>query len=65
MNEGIDAPDEWLLPSEVWEVRSDSISKSKKYFLNGMNEKVGLSLRFPAFVQLRQDKTVKMATSSE
>lgn len=51
-------PDIWAIPSLVVEVSADSISVSTKHSL-------GLSLRFPRFLKIREDKGVKDATSLE
>ena len=49
-------PDVWAIPSLVIEVTADSISKSTKHSL-------GLSLRFPRFLKIREDKGVNEATT--
>jgi DNA ligase-1 len=49
-------PDVWAIPSLVVEVSADSISKSTKHSL-------GLSLRFPRFLRIREDKGVNEATT--
>ena len=49
-------PDVWALPNLVVEVTADSISKSTKHSL-------GLSLRFPRFIKIREDKGVNEATT--
>lgn len=49
-------PDVWATPSLVVEVTADSISKSTKHSL-------GLSLRFPRFLKIREDKGVPEATT--
>jgi len=51
-------PDVWANPSLVVEVTADSISKSTKHSL-------GLSLRFPRFLKIREDKGVNEATTLE
>lgn len=51
-------PDVWASPSLVVEVTADSISKSTKHSL-------GLSLRFPRFIKIREDKSVNEATTLE
>lgn len=51
-------PDVWAIPSLVVEVTADSISKSTKHSL-------GLSLRFPRFLKIREDKGVNEATTLE
>lgn len=49
-------PDVWAIPSLVVEVTADSISKSTKHSL-------GLSLRFPRFLRIREDKGPNEATT--
>jgi len=49
-------PDVWAIPSLVVEVTADSISASTKHSL-------GLSLRFPRFIKIREDKGVGEATT--
>jgi DNA ligase-1 len=51
-------PDVWAIPSLIVEVTADSISKSTKHSL-------GLSLRFPRFIKIREDKGVREATTLE
>lgn len=49
-------PDVWAIPSLIVELSADSISVSTKHSL-------GLSLRFPRFLKIREDKDVTQATS--
>lgn len=49
-------PDVWANPRLVVEVSADSISKSTKHSL-------GLSLRFPRFLKIREDKGINEATT--
>jgi DNA ligase-1 len=49
-------PDVWAIPKLVVEVTADSISKSTKHSL-------GLSLRFPRFIKIREDKSPNEATT--
>ncbi len=49
-------PDVWTFPKLVIEVTADSISKSTKHSL-------GLSLRFPRFIKIREDKGPNEATT--
>lgn len=51
-------PDVWATPNLIVEVSADSISKSTKHSL-------GLSLRFPRFIKIREDKGVREATTLE
>lgn len=49
-------PDVWSVPKMVVEVSADSISRSTKHSL-------GLSLRFPRFLKIRDDKNANDATT--
>ena len=49
-------PDVWAIPKLVVEVTADSISVSTKHSL-------GLSLRFPRFIKIREDKGINEATT--
>ncbi len=51
-------PDVWAFPKLVVEVTADSISQSTKHSL-------GLSLRFPRFLKIREDKGPNEATTLE
>jgi DNA ligase-1 len=51
-------PDVWVIPSLVIELSADSISVSTKHSL-------GLSLRFPRFLKIREDKNINQATTLE
>lgn len=61
-------PDVWFEPSLVFEVRVADLTTSPIYMSGasyfGDGEK-GISLRFPRFVQIRTDKGIEDATSSE
>ena len=49
-------PDVWVIPSLIIELSADSISVSTKHSL-------GLSLRFPRFLKIREDKNIESATT--
>ncbi len=63
-------PDVWLEPRFVWEVRSADLTLSPRYKaashegLDPAAEDRGVSLRFPRFIRVRDDKKPDEATSS-
>ncbi|KFY04928.1 hypothetical protein O988_00406 [Pseudogymnoascus sp. VKM F-3808] len=62
-------PDVWFEPRFVWEVRTADLTLSPKYragYKEGIdaNAEKGVSLRFPRFIKIRDDKKVDEATSS-
>ncbi|KAM0306080.1 hypothetical protein ACHAO8_010884 [Botrytis cinerea] len=62
-------PDVWFEPRYVWEVKTADLTLSPRYKA-GCKEGVdkggerGISLRFPRFIKIRDDKKPDMATSS-
>jgi DNA ligase-1 len=64
-------PDVWFEPKTVWEVKTADLTLSPRYKA-GCKEGVdmekggdrGISLRFPRFIKIRDDKTAEMATTS-
>lgn len=62
-------PDVWFEPRHVWEVRTADLTLSPRYKA-GIKEGVdpagdkGISLRFPRFIKVRDDKKPDEATSS-
>lgn len=57
-------PDVWFNPQEVWEVAFADITLSPTYTAAAglVSEERGLSLRFPRFLKVREDKGVEEAT---
>ncbi|CAI7635791.1 unnamed protein product [Penicillium glandicola] len=60
-------PDVWFEPCEVWEMAFADITLSPTYpaAIGLVSEERGLSLRFPRFLKVREDKSIDEATSSD
>ncbi|KAK4058439.1 hypothetical protein OIO90_000598 [Microbotryomycetes sp. JL221] len=59
-------PSVWFQPSEVWEIRGADFTLSPVYpaAAQFLGER-GVSVRFPRFIKIREDKSIEQATSSE
>jgi DNA ligase-1 len=60
-------PDVWFEPQEVWEMAFADITLSPTYTaaIGLVSEERGLSMRFPRFLKVREDKGIEEASSDE
>ncbi|KAL8731911.1 MAG: hypothetical protein Q9181_004134 [Wetmoreana brouardii] len=60
-------PDVWFEPQEVWEMAFADITKSPTYLaaMGLVAEDRGLSMRFPRFLKVREDKGIEEASTSK
>ena len=60
-------PDVWFEPQEVWEMAFADITLSPTYLaaIGLVSEDRGLSMRFPRFLKVREDKSIDEASTSE
>ena len=60
-------PDVWFEPQEVWEMAFADITKSPTYLaaVGLVDEIRGLSMRFPRFLKIREDKGIDEASTSD
>ena len=61
------SPDVWFEPQEVWEMAFADITLSPTYTaaIGLVSEERGLSLRFPRFLKVREDKGIEEASTDE
>ena len=60
-------PDVWFEPQEVWEMAFADITLSPTYLaaLGLVSSERGLSMRFPRFLKVREDKSIEEASTSD
>ncbi|KIW02879.1 uncharacterized protein PV09_05929 [Verruconis gallopava] len=60
-------PDVWFEPQEVWEMVFADVTLSPTYTaaIGLISDERGLSLRFPRFLRVREDKTIDEASTDE
>ncbi|KAF3404198.1 hypothetical protein EIK77_009533 [Talaromyces pinophilus] len=60
-------PDVWFEPQEVWEMAFADITLSPTYTaaIGLVSDERGLSLRFPRFLRVREDKSIDEASTSD
>ena len=60
-------PDVWFEPQEVWEMAFADITLSPTYLaaIGLVSEERGLSMRFPRFLKVREDKSLDEASTSD
>lgn len=61
------SPDVWFEPQEVWEMAFADITMSPTYTaaIGLVDEDRGLSMRFPRFLKIREDKSIDEASTAD
>lgn len=58
-------PDLWVNPSMVWEIRAAGLSRSPIYSAGLSEIGIGISMRFPRFMRVRDDKGIEDVSTTK
>jgi DNA ligase-1 len=63
----VGSPEVWFEPQEVWEIAFADVTLSPTYnaALGLVSDERGLSLRFPRFLKVREDKSIEEASTEQ